>query len=180
MNSNINGNNDSDIDAELDVMLEKSRKERNNNNCNNNNKLTNRILLNPNELRRKEHLSLPDQYKYRIIVFDTETACFKPEGVIIDIGAVEIINGKLTGRKFQSYIKPWAKIHNGAMKVHGITDRFLENNADGNIYQIIQSFMEWINSNCICSQCKNLGNNEINRKYKLKLIGHIVSFILDI
>eukprot|EP00483_Globobulimina_turgida_P010430 UN10451 len=62
------------------------------------------------------------------------------------------------------------------MKVHGITERFLEKYADGDIYDIIQSFMEWIWSDCICSQCRNLKTKQLDRKHKVKLIGHNVMF----
>ncbi|AMG29976.1 DNA polymerase III subunit epsilon [Grimontia hollisae] len=68
----------------------------------------------------------------RIIVLDTETTGMNREGGphyeghrIIEIGAVEIINRKLTGRHFHVYIKPDREIDPEAISVHGITDEFL-------------------------------------------------------
>ncbi len=68
----------------------------------------------------------------RIIVLDTETTGMNTEGGphyqghrIIEIGAVEIINRKLTGRHFHVYIKPDREIQSEAVEVHGITDEFL-------------------------------------------------------
>ncbi|HIF9082511.1 TPA: DNA polymerase III subunit epsilon [Photobacterium damselae] len=67
----------------------------------------------------------------RIIVFDTETTGMNMSGPhyeghrIIEIGAVEIINRKLTGNTFHVYIKPDRAIDPEAIEVHGITDEFL-------------------------------------------------------
>ncbi|MDA9557232.1 DNA polymerase III subunit epsilon [Vibrio sp.] len=68
----------------------------------------------------------------RIIVLDTETTGMNQEGGppylghrIIEIGAVEIINRKLTGRHFHVYLKPDRAIQPDAIAVHGITDEFL-------------------------------------------------------
>lgn len=68
----------------------------------------------------------------RIVVFDTETTGMNREGGphyeghrIIEIGAVEIIDRKLTGRHFHCYIKPDREIQPDAIEVHGITDEFL-------------------------------------------------------
>ncbi|WP_035025348.1 DNA polymerase III subunit epsilon [Enterovibrio calviensis] len=68
----------------------------------------------------------------RIIVLDTETTGMNREGgpvyeghKIIEIGAVEIVNRKLTGRHFHVYIKPDREIDPEAISVHGITDEFL-------------------------------------------------------
>ncbi|MEI8594920.1 DNA polymerase III subunit epsilon [Photobacterium sp. Hal280] len=67
----------------------------------------------------------------RIIVFDTETTGMNMTGPhyeghrIVEIGAVEIINRKFTGRTFHVYIKPDRPIDPEAVAVHGITDDFL-------------------------------------------------------
>ncbi|EMB51497.1 DNA polymerase III subunit epsilon [Vibrio mimicus] len=68
----------------------------------------------------------------RIVVLDTETTGMNREGGphyeghrIIEIGAVEIINRKLTGRHFHVYLKPDREIQLEAIEVHGITDEFL-------------------------------------------------------
>jgi DNA polymerase-3 subunit epsilon len=75
---------------------------------------------------------LSDTLPERIVVLDTETTGMNREGGptylghrIIEIGAVEIINRKLTGRHFHVYIKPDRLIQPDAIEVHGITDEFL-------------------------------------------------------
>ncbi|USD65928.1 DNA polymerase III subunit epsilon [Vibrio sp. SCSIO 43136] len=69
---------------------------------------------------------------HRIVVLDTETTGMNREGGphyqdhrIIEIGAVEIIDRKLTGRHFHVYLKPDREIQPDAVLVHGICDEFL-------------------------------------------------------
>lgn len=63
----------------------------------------------------------------RQIVLDTETTGLNPqEGHrIIEIGCVELVNRRLTGRHFHVYINPERVIDVGAIEVHGITNEFL-------------------------------------------------------
>lgn len=59
----------------------------------------------------------------RQIVLDTETTGLDPNQGhrIIEIGCVELINRKLTGRHFHQYINPEREIDEGAQQVHGIS-----------------------------------------------------------
>lgn len=63
----------------------------------------------------------------RQVVLDTETTGLEPsEGHrIIEIGCVEMVDRKLTGRTFHCYLNPDRKIDDGAIEVHGITNEFL-------------------------------------------------------
>ncbi len=63
----------------------------------------------------------------RQIVLDTETTGLEPKQGhrIIEIGCVELINRRLTGNNFHQYINPERGIDEGAVEVHGITERFL-------------------------------------------------------
>ena len=64
----------------------------------------------------------------RLVVLDTETTGLNPqEGHrIIEIGCVELVNRRLTGRRFHEYINPERIIDAGAIEVHGINNQFLE------------------------------------------------------
>ncbi len=68
----------------------------------------------------------------RQIVLDTETTGMNKLGVhyeghnIIEIGAVEVINRRLTGRNFHVYIKPDRLVDPEAFEIHGISDEFLQ------------------------------------------------------
>lgn len=59
----------------------------------------------------------------RQIVLDTETTGLEPEQGhrIIEIGCVEILNRRPTGRTFHHYLNPDRDIDKGALEVHGIT-----------------------------------------------------------
>ena len=63
----------------------------------------------------------------RQVVLDTETTGLEPEHGhrIIEIGAVELIDRKLTRRHFHRYVNPQRDIDDGALAVHGITQDFL-------------------------------------------------------
>lgn len=62
----------------------------------------------------------------RQVVLDTETTGIGDGHRIIEIGCVELVNRKLTGRHYHQYINPQRLVDPEAMEVHGITDEFLE------------------------------------------------------
>jgi len=59
----------------------------------------------------------------RQIVLDTETTGLEPElnHRIIEIGCVELVNRRTTGRSFHRYLNPEREIDDGALAVHGIS-----------------------------------------------------------
>jgi DNA polymerase III subunit epsilon len=59
----------------------------------------------------------------RQVVLDTETTGLEPElgHRIIEIGCVELVNRRATGRTFHKYLNPDRDIEDGALAVHGIT-----------------------------------------------------------
>jgi len=59
----------------------------------------------------------------RQIVLDTETTGLEPElgHRVIEVGCVELVNRRPTGRTFHKYINPEREIDEGALSVHGIT-----------------------------------------------------------
>src|SRR5262245_18024914 len=59
----------------------------------------------------------------RQIVLDTETTGLEPKlgHRIIEVGCVELVNRRHTGRTFHRYINPEREIDEGALAVHGIT-----------------------------------------------------------
>jgi len=63
----------------------------------------------------------------RQILFDTETTGLEPEQGhrIIEIGAIEIVNRRRSGRQFHRYLCPDRDIDPGALQVHGLTNEFL-------------------------------------------------------
>ena len=63
----------------------------------------------------------------RQIVLDTETTGLEPEQGhrIIEIGCVELIDRRLSGRHFQQYLRPDRQSDSAAFAVHGISDEIL-------------------------------------------------------
>jgi DNA polymerase-3 subunit epsilon len=63
----------------------------------------------------------------RQIFLDTETTGLSPESGdrIIEIGCVEIVNRRLTGRRIHFYVNPERRNSIDAYKVHGLSDEFL-------------------------------------------------------
>ena len=63
----------------------------------------------------------------RQIFLDTETTGLSAAKGhrIIEIGAVEIIDRKLTGNDYQTYLNPERKIDPGSINIHGITNEFI-------------------------------------------------------
>jgi len=63
----------------------------------------------------------------RQIVFDLETTGFQfSRGHrIVEIGAIELVNGAITGRNFHTYVNPERDMPEDAFRVHGLSGAFL-------------------------------------------------------
>ena len=63
----------------------------------------------------------------RLVFLDTETTGLSHEGGdrIIEIGCIEMVNRRLTGRNKHFYVNPQRSSSDDALKVHGLTDDFL-------------------------------------------------------
>jgi DNA polymerase-3 subunit epsilon len=63
----------------------------------------------------------------RQIFFDTETTGLSPDAGdrIVEIGCVEMLNRRLTGRNLHFYLNPQRSSHEDAVRIHGLTDEFL-------------------------------------------------------
>jgi len=84
-------------------------------------------------------------FTHRLVVLDTETTGLNPqEGHrIIEIGCVELINRRLTGKRFHVYINPDRAIDAGAIEVHGITNEFLDDKP--RFKDVYEDFIAFIN-----------------------------------
>jgi DNA polymerase-3 subunit epsilon len=80
----------------------------------------------------------------RYVVLDTETTGMPvTDGHrIIEIGGVEVIGRRLTGRHFHVYLNPDRQIDEGAIAVHGITDEYVADKP--RFAEIADSFFEFI------------------------------------
>lgn len=78
------------------------------------------------------------------VSLDTETTGFEPKNGhrIIEIGAVKIVNRKVTKEKFHGYINPNREVPEDATRVHGITNEFLKDK--GYFADVAEEFIEFI------------------------------------
>lgn len=63
----------------------------------------------------------------RVVTLDTETTGLSARygHRVIEIGAVEVLDGRITGRQFHTYLQPDRPVDHGARRVHGISDSML-------------------------------------------------------
>jgi DNA polymerase III subunit epsilon len=81
----------------------------------------------------------------RLIFLDTETTGLLHEGGdrIIEIGCIEMVNRRLTGRSKHFYVNPQRANSDDALKVHGLTDEFL---ADKPLFAaVVDELAEFLN-----------------------------------
>ncbi len=80
----------------------------------------------------------------RQIILDTETTGIGHEQGhrIIEIGCVELIDRKLTGKHYHIYLNPEREVEEGAFRVHGISTEFLQ---DKPLFKdIVSEFLQFI------------------------------------
>ena len=80
----------------------------------------------------------------RQIVLDTETTGLEPEQGhrVIEIGAIEIVHRRRTGRQFHRYLCPDRDSDPGALQVHGLTTEFLS--AQPRFADVAEEFLGFI------------------------------------
>jgi DNA polymerase-3 subunit epsilon len=81
----------------------------------------------------------------RQVVLDTETTGLEPaQGHrIIEIGGVELVDRRFTGRRIHKYLNPDRDIDDGAYEVHGISREFLADKPRfGDVVDEIVDFLE--------------------------------------
>ena len=80
----------------------------------------------------------------RQIVLDTETTGLEPEDGhrVIEVGCVELLNRRPTGRTFHQYLNPDRAIDPGAVEVHGLTTEFLADKPS--FADVVDEFLEFV------------------------------------
>ena len=80
----------------------------------------------------------------RQIVLDTETTGLEvSQGHrVIEIGAVELVDRRLTGRHFHRYLNPERPVDDGAFEVHGLSLEFLSDKP--RFADIVAEFLEFV------------------------------------
>jgi DNA polymerase-3 subunit epsilon len=80
----------------------------------------------------------------RQIILDTETTGLEPEQGhrIIELGCLELVNRRPSGRTFHRYLNPDRDIDEGALQVHGITREFLQ--TQPRFADVVEEFLEFV------------------------------------
>lgn len=106
----------------------------------------------------------------REIILDTETTGLKPEEghKLIEICAMEVVNGVKTGAVFHRYINPLREVPEDAFRIHGISTEFL---ADKKAFvEIAQEFVDFIKDATLVIHNARFDVGFLN--YELKSLGH--------
>ena len=80
----------------------------------------------------------------RQIILDTETTGLEPAAGhrIIEIGCVELVNRRLSGNNFHTYLNPGRESDEAALEVHGLTSEFL---ADKPAFEeVVEEFLAYV------------------------------------
>ncbi|MFI3246676.1 MAG: DNA polymerase III subunit epsilon [Ferrimonas sp.] len=108
----------------------------------------------------------------RQVIFDTETTGMN-QGAgahylghrLVEIGCIEMINRKLTGRTFHVYVKPDRPVDKEAFEVHGISDEFL---ADKPTFaEVADDFFEFIHGAELIAHNANFDMGFINHEFEM-------------
>ena len=80
----------------------------------------------------------------RQIILDTETTGMSVEAGhrIIEIGAVEIMDRRMTGNNYQTYLNPKRSIDPGSIAIHGITNDDVADKPE--FKEVMQEFLSFI------------------------------------
>ena len=116
------------------------------------------------EILFRELYIIPPKFG-RYIVLDTETTGLKKNDHVVELGAHEIIDGKLTGGQFHIYIKPRLQMEEIVIRIHQITNNFY-NDFYEDIYtndrQNLINFINWVGDSLIFAHNATFDMNALN------------------
>ena len=106
----------------------------------------------------------------RQIVLDTETTGLSPSQGhrIIEIGCIELVDRRLTGREFHCFLHPDREIDEGAQRVHGISLQSLA--TAPRFPEIVDEFLEFITEAELVIHNADFDVGFLD--HELKLMGH--------
>lgn len=114
------------------------------------------------------------------VILDTETTGLDIQSGnrVIEIGCVEIIDRKFTGREFHTFLNPERAVEPGAFKVHGRSNDFL---SDKPIFKdVYKDFLAFINDSELLIHNADFDIGFLNNEFKLSELkininDHIIS-----
>ena len=122
--------------------------------------------------KRNSTLTTLPSIKGRYIVLDTETTGLDPStNSIIEIAAVEIQNGKITGNQFHLFLNPRYRISQSAESKHKMSQTFYKSfysNVYPSEYHSLQSFIKFIHNSLIFAHNAIFDMNFINNELQYR------------
>ncbi|MEM6852185.1 MAG: DNA polymerase III subunit epsilon [Pseudomonadota bacterium] len=117
----------------------------------------------------------------REIIFDTETTGFDPGkgDRVVEIGAVELLDGCPTGRTFHRYVNPERDMPEGAYAVHGLSAEFL---ADKPVFAdptVGPAFVEFIGDGALVAHNAQFDVKFISAELELAGFAPIANRVVD-
>ncbi|HSS45868.1 MAG TPA: DNA polymerase III subunit epsilon [Burkholderiales bacterium] len=105
----------------------------------------------------------------RQITLDTETTGLEPNlgHRVVELAAVELLNRRLTGNRFHSYLNPERDSDAAALQIHGLTREFLQDKR--RFKDIVNEFLEYISGAELIIH--NAAFDEAFLDYELGLLG---------
>ena len=115
----------------------------------------------------------------REIVLDTETTGLSPNkgDRVVEIGCVELINHVPTENTFQVYLNPERDMDEGAQRVHGLTNEFL--NKHPSFEDQHKNFLNFIKEDDLIIHNSDFDMGFINNELKLIGIPPLKNKIID-
>jgi len=114
---------------------------------------------------KKRKKSEEDNLLEREIIIDTETTGLGNEDRIVEISAIELIDGIKTGRKFHRFLNPEIKIPKKAIEIHRITNEKVEDCPK--FKDICEDFIKFIGNGVMIAHNSKFDmrmmNNELSR-----------------
>ena len=121
------------------------------------------------EILYKELYLIPPKFG-RYIVLDTETTGLKKNDHIVELGAHEILDGKLTGSQFHIYIKPRLQMEEIVIKIHQITNDYYKDFYEDiytNDKQNLINFINWVGDSLIFAHNATFDMNALNLELRI-------------
>ncbi len=81
----------------------------------------------------------------RLVFLDTETTGLSPQSGdrVVEIGCVELVDRRPTGRNLHLYLNPQRSSHPDALRVHGLTEEFL---SDKPLFEsVVDELLDFVN-----------------------------------
>ena len=117
----------------------------------------------------------------RNIIFDTETTGFDAEGKdrLVEIGAVEMLNGALTGNTFHVYVNPERDMPEAAYKVHKLSAEFLSDKPLFADARVGPAFVEFIGQASLIAHNASFDIGFMNAELKRAGLPRLQNEVID-